>query len=114
MYAHPQYIKIWRTVQLIPLGKVASYAQIADFSGLPRRARLVGKALSFAPKDMKLPWYRVLRSNGQIAFPPDTEQYQIQIGLLQQEDVTVTNHRDNLKLFLGQPDLSELLWKLEY
>jgi len=52
----PQYARIWRTVQLIPLGKVASYGQIADLAGLPGRARLVGKSLGFVPKNMDVPW----------------------------------------------------------
>ena len=114
MSAHPQYVKIWRTVQLIPLGKVASYGQIADFAGLPGRARLVGKSLGFEPKDMQVPWHRVLRFNGQIAFPPGSEQSQKQIGLLQQEYVAVLNNRVNLSLFLWQPDLSEMLCRLKY
>jgi len=114
MSEHPQYAKIWRTVKLIPLGKVASYGQIADLAGLPGRARLVGKSLGFVPKDMEVPWYRVLRSNGQIAFPVGSEQSQKQTGLLQQEDVAVFNNRVKLSLFQWQPDLAEMLWKLEY
>ena len=114
MSEHPQYVKIWRTVQLIPLGRVASYGQIADLAGLPGRARLVGKSLGYVPKDMQVPWYRVLRSNGQIAFPKGSEQSQQQTGLLQQEDVAVFNNRVKLSLFKWQPDLPEMLWKLEY
>jgi methylated-DNA-protein-cysteine methyltransferase-like protein len=114
MSEHPQYAKIWHTVQLIPAGKVASYGQIADLAGLPGRARLVGKSLGFVSKDMQVPWYRVLRSNGQIAFPTGSEQLQTQTGLLQQEDVAVFNNRVNLKHFQWRPDLAEMLWKLEY
>jgi methylated-DNA-protein-cysteine methyltransferase-like protein len=114
MIGHPQYAKIWRTVQLIPLGKVASYGQIADLAGLPGWARLVGKSLGYVPKGMQVPWYRVLRSNGQIAFPAGSEQSQQQTGLLQQDDVTVFNNRVKLSLFQWQPDLAEMLWKLEY
>ncbi len=114
MYEPHQYAKIWRTVQLIPFGKVASYGQISDLAGLPGRARLVGKSLGFVPEDMSVPWYKVLRSNGQIAFPLGSDQSQKQIGLLQQEDIVVLNNRVNLKFFLWHPDLSELLWKLEY
>jgi methylated-DNA-protein-cysteine methyltransferase-like protein len=114
MSGHTQYPKIWRTVQLIPLGKVASYGQIADLAGLPGRARLVGKSLGYVPNDLDVPWYRVLRSNGQIAFPKGSEQSQIQTGLLQQEDVAVFNNRVKLQLFQWQPDLAEMLWKLEY
>jgi methylated-DNA-protein-cysteine methyltransferase-like protein len=114
MSEHPQYAKIWRTVQLIPEGKVASYGQIADLAGLPGRARLVGKSLGFVPKDMHVPWHRVLRATGQIAFPKGSEQSLEQTGILQQEDVAVFNNRVKLSLFKWQPDLAEMLWKLEY
>ena len=114
MPEHPQYAKIWRTVQLIPFGKVASYGQIADLAGLPGRARLVGKSLSVVPKDMQVPWYRVLRCDGQIAFPTGSQQSQTQIGLLQQEDVAIFNNRVKMSLFQWRPDLAEMLWKLEY
>lgn len=109
-----EYTKIWRTVQLIPLGKVASYGQIADLAGLPGRARLVGKSLGCVPKGMHVPWYRVLRSSGQIAFPAGSEQAQKQCAMLQQEDVAVFNNRVKLSLFQWKPDLAEMLWKLEY
>ncbi|MGJ8680435.1 MGMT family protein [Paraglaciecola sp.] len=108
------YIQIWRTVQLIPIGFVSSYGQIADLAGLPGRARLVGKSLGFIPSDMNVPWYRVLRSNGQIAFPLGSESAIVQAGLLQEEEVVVINNRVKMKLFQWQPDLIEILNKLEY
>jgi methylated-DNA-protein-cysteine methyltransferase-like protein len=114
MSEHPQYSKIWHTVQLIPLGRVACYGQIADLAGLPGRARLVGKSLGYVPQNLEVPWYRVLRSNGQIAFPLGSEQSQKQTGLLQQEDVAVFNNRVKLSLFQWQPDLADMLWKLQY
>lgn len=109
-----QYEKIWRTVLAVPAGKVASYGQIADLAGLPGRARLVGKALGYTPATLDVPWYRILRSNGQIAFPPGSEQAKRQTGLLQEENVVVLNNRVRLKEFQWQPDLAELLFKLEY
>ena len=51
MSANQQYENIWRVVQLIPIGKVTSYGQIADLAGLPGRARLVGKCLGFVPAE---------------------------------------------------------------
>jgi methylated-DNA-protein-cysteine methyltransferase-like protein len=109
-----RYQKIWHTVQLIPAGKVSSYGQIADLAGLPGRARLVGRALGFIPKDINVPWHRVLRSNGQIAFPAGSEQALKQTGLLQQENIVVMNKRVKLADFQWQPDLAEMLWKLTY
>ncbi|GAA0855185.1 MGMT family protein [Aliiglaciecola litoralis] len=108
------YHRIWKTVQSVPSGKVASYGQIADLAGLPGRARLVGKALGYVPDNMQVPWYRILRSDGKIAFPAGSEDAVRQIGLLQQEDIVVLNHRVKLAQFQWQPDLAELLFKLEY
>lgn len=106
--------QIWKTVKVIPEGKVASYGQIADLAGLPGRARLVGKALALAPKDMKLPWYRVLRSSGQLAFEKGSKDAERQKGLLQQEEVVVINNRVKLNQFGWQPDLAEMLMVLEF
>ncbi|GGD71661.1 methylated-DNA--protein-cysteine methyltransferase [Lacimicrobium alkaliphilum] len=101
-------------MQQIPSGTVASYGQIADLAGLPGRARLVGKALGRAPKEMKLPWQRVLRSDGQLAFPPGSLSAQTQKGLLQEEGVVVLNNRVRLKDFQWQPGFAELLFELKY
>ncbi len=106
--------QIWQTVAVIPKGKVASYGQIADLAGLPGRARLVGKALGLAPKSMKLPWYRVLRSNGQLAFKKNSQSAEKQKGLLQEEGVVVLNNRVKLAQFGWQPDLAEILSELKY
>lgn len=115
MRAHSDaYVKIWKTALTVPAGKVASYGQIADLAGLPGRARLVGKALGFCPKTLDVPWHRIVRSNGQIAFPKGSEQAMTQTGLLQQEGVAVLNNRVKLREFLWQPDLGDLLFKLEF
>lgn len=108
------YERIWKTVNTIPLGKVSSYGQIADFSGLPGRARLVGKSLGYVPKSMKVNWHRVLRSNGQLAFAKGSDQALLQSGLLQQEGVAVFNNRVNMKLFNWEPDLATMLQAFEY
>ena len=67
------YQKIWRTVQAVPAGKVASYGQIADLAGLPGRARLVGKCLGYVPaegyRQQTVPWFRILRSDGTNRLP---------------------------------------------
>jgi len=106
--------RIWQTVAVIPKGKVASYGQIADLAGLPGRARLVGKALGLAPKEMRLPWFRVLRSNGQLAFSKESPSAQKQKGLLQQEEVVVLNNRVKIANFGWQPDLGEILSQLKF
>ncbi|BDX04975.1 MGMT family protein [Planctobacterium marinum] len=111
---NPVYARIWQTTLQIPAGSVASYGQIADLSGLPGRARLVGKAMGLAPKTMQVPWFRVLRADGKIAFPAGSELAEKQKGQLQEEGVVVLNNRVKLREFQWQPDLSELLFKLSY
>jgi len=101
-------------VKAIPRGKVASYGQIADLAGLPGKARLVGRALGFAPKNLAVPWQRVISSQGKISFPLGSEYFEKQKGLLQTEDVVVLNGRIKLKQFQWQPDLTELLFTLQY
>jgi len=115
---NPHYPQIWQTIQLIPQGKVACYGQIADLAGLPGRARLVGKALGKVPKDgwqnKAVPWFRVINSQGKISFPPGSEYFDKQKQYLQDEQVVVIGSRIKLKDFQWQPDLSEILFSLEF
>lgn len=106
--------RIWQTVLVIPKGKVAAYGQIADLAGLPGRARYVGKAMGQAPQSLQVPWHRVLRSSGQLAFDAGSQHSRLQTKLLQEEGVVVLNHRVNLNVFGWQPDLGELLAKLSF
>jgi len=101
--------KIYKTVALIPKGRVASYGQIADLAGLPGRARLVGKALRDTPQELALPWFRVLRSSGHLAFDVQSEAAEKQKGLLMEEGVVVLRNRVNLDKFAWKPELGELL-----
>lgn len=94
---------IWTTIGAIPRGKVASYGQVAELAGLPGRARLVGRVLRELPEHSALPWHRVLRSNGQIAFAADSSQCHEQITRLQAEGVTVTNGKVRMREFGWQP-----------
>ncbi|TVO75198.1 MGMT family protein [Sedimenticola selenatireducens] len=110
---HP-HERIWRTVLVVPEGRVASYGQIADLAGLPGRARMVGKVLGLAPDELNVPWYRILRSDGRIAFPAGSESAERQKQRLQEEDVVVLRNRVKLAEFGWKPDLAELLMKLEF
>jgi methylated-DNA-protein-cysteine methyltransferase-like protein len=91
--------KIWLVVLAIPLGKVASYGQVAAMAGLGRQARYIGRALGKLSEGHSVPWYRVIRSNGQIAFAPGSETYQEQVSRLQEEGVDVVNGRVSMSRF---------------
>ena len=114
---NPHYEKIWKVIQLIPEGKVASYGQVADLAGLPGRARLAGKCLSYVPKEgfngKSVPWFRVLRSSGQIAFELGSSSFEEQRALLMDEGVMVKGRRISIKQYGWKPDLGEILFLLE-
>ena len=95
--------KIWQVVAAIPQGKGASYGQVAAMAGLGRQARFVGRALGKLPAGHSIPWYRVIRSNGQIAFPEGTETCQLQTEKLRLEGVEVYKGKVKMKDFQWQP-----------
>jgi methylated-DNA-protein-cysteine methyltransferase-like protein len=111
--AKHHYQRIWQTVKQIPAGKVASYGQIADLAGLPGRARLVGKALGYAPTELAVPWYRVLRSDRSLAFPQGSATAEEQRQHLLAEGVLIKQNRVS-KNDIWQPELAELLFNLQY
>lgn len=97
-------------IAAIPSGTVLSYGEVARRAGLPRRARMVAQALRAAPDALGLPWHRVLRSDGRIAFTPDSAAFREQRRRLRAEGVEVT---DNGKVRITAPPatLDELLWR---
>ena len=52
--------RIYETVKLIPYGTVATYGQVAAYSGNPRWARVVGYALHAKPDPENNRCYRVV------------------------------------------------------
>lgn len=106
--------QVWYTITCIPEGNVASYGQIADLAGLPGRARFVGTCLKQTPKEKVLPWHRVLRSSGELAFPKGSEQAQEQMERLREEGVAVNNNRVKMAQFQWVPDMATLLGTLKF
>ena len=83
---------ILAAIRAVPRGQVAGYGTIAKRAGLPGRARLVARILS-ENDDRRLPWHRILRSDGRIAFPPDSPGFAEQSQRLRVEGVDVRNGR---------------------
>lgn len=106
----PEHAAIRRTIAQIPRGRVASYGEIALRAGLPRRARLVGRVLREAGAAAKLPWQRVLRSDGRIAFASGSRAFREQRARLLEEGVVVHKGRVNLQRFGWQRDVDAQLW----
>lgn len=104
------HARIFAAIAAIPRGRVASYGAIAARAGLPGRARLVGRALGEVPDGMELPWFRVLRSSGQIAFPAGSRGFREQSRRLKAEGVEVRNGRVPMSAFGLDADLDRALW----
>jgi methylated-DNA-protein-cysteine methyltransferase-like protein len=56
--------KVYDIAAKIPLGKVATYGQIAILAGSPRAARAVGMAMRTNKDTTRIPCHRVVASNG--------------------------------------------------
>lgn len=103
--------RILATIRDIPRGSVASYGQIAELAGIPRGARQVGYVLRRLPEGEGVPWHRVVRSSGHIAFDTNSPQFREQADRLMLEDVSVIGGRVDMRQYRWQPELDELLWK---
>jgi len=90
---NPALQAIWHVVCAIPRGHAATYGTVARAAGLPGRARQAGFALRVAPKELNLPWHRVVGAGGRIAFPQTTRQHKEQARRLRAEGVRVKNGR---------------------
>lgn len=95
--------RIWQVVLAIPPGRVASYGQVADMAGLGRQARFVGRALGKLPAGHSVPWYRVIRTTGQLAFPAGSETFNRQQQLLEAEGVEVLRGRVSMRRYRWLP-----------
>jgi methylated-DNA-protein-cysteine methyltransferase related protein len=84
---------IWQMVCAIPRGRASTYGAVARAAGLPGRARLTGYALRNAPREMNLPWHRVVGAGGRIVFPSGTRGHREQTRRLRAEGVAVTAGR---------------------
>ncbi|SIR23674.1 methylated-DNA-protein-cysteine methyltransferase related protein [Shewanella morhuae] len=106
--------KIWHIVAMIPQGNVSSYGKIADYAGLPGRARYVSKALKLAPEHLSLPWHRVLNSQGKISFEKNSHAFQQQMELLRMDGVIVNCGKISLSEYEWRPDLVTLVMAMPF
>lgn len=85
---------VYRLVEQIPRGRVATYGQLAVLLGYPRAARAVGYAMKHCPSG--LPWHRVVNAQGGISLRGNVASMVTQRVLLEQEGVTVRGGRTRL------------------
>jgi methylated-DNA-protein-cysteine methyltransferase-like protein len=85
---------VYRLVEEIPRGRVATYGQLAAILGWPRAARAVGYAMRHCPP--ALPWQRVVNASGGISLRANVGSMMTQRLLLEQEGVPVRRGRIRL------------------
>ncbi|KAF1688803.1 MGMT family protein [Pseudoxanthomonas koreensis] len=99
--------RILAAVRAIPPGQVAGYGEVARRAGLPGRARLAARGLA-GDGDPALPWHRVLRADGRIAFPEGAPEWREQCRRLRAEGVHV--ERGRVKRDRSVEDLDAAVW----
>ena len=106
-----QWVKsVWQVVEGIPRGHVLTYGEVARLAGMSRAARRVSQALRRAPREMDLPWHRVINSQGKISFPEDSSGYRQQKELLEEEGVVFLKGKIDLDRFGYRGALDHLVW----
>lgn len=99
--------RILAAIRAVPRGQVAGYGHIARRAGLPGRARLVARILA-GNEDPGLPWHRILRSDGRIAFPEGSRGWREQSQRLRAEGVRVENGR--VRMPGADDSLDAMIW----
>ena len=80
-------LRILDVLMALGEGEVTTYGDVADVSGYPKQARLVGRIL--ATTDVDVPWWRVVNAQGRIV----SSHVDTQRDLLRAEGVTVDADR---------------------
>ncbi len=91
--------QVWQIVNAIPRGRVCTYGQVANLAGMPQQSRLVGRILARLPKGTRLPWHRVINSQGKISNPNPARQKE----RLEKEGVVFLKGRVDLKIYRWNP-----------
>jgi methylated-DNA-protein-cysteine methyltransferase-like protein len=88
------YRAIYAVVRRIPVGRVATYGQVAELAGIPGGGRVAGAALKVSSRAGPLPWQRVIGkagpNRGRIAIH-DPVGAAVQRQLLGQEGVEIND-----------------------
>jgi len=90
---------VYLALAQIPKGKVITYGNLAKLAGMPNGARLAGRLMCGLPEGSKLPWHRVVNSQGKLSMPVDSDGYREQKRRLIKEGVEFVNEKIKLKIY---------------
>jgi len=64
MHGTPIQEQVWRALRDIPVGRTASYSEIAERIGAPKEAKAIAEACAANAIAVAIPCHRVVRKNG--------------------------------------------------
>lgn len=88
--------RIYEAVKQIPLGKVATYSQVAEMAGNKKMCRAVGNALHKNSDPDNIPCYRVVNAKGELAGAFAFGGLDVQATLLRADGIEVINNKVDL------------------
>lgn len=91
---------LYRLLQTIPRGKVATYGQLAEKLGNKKFARVVGNLLHKNPDGNTFPCYKVVNSKGELSKSYSFGGIEEQKRRLESDGIEVVNYKVDLKKFL--------------
>lgn len=94
--------EVYNIVKKIPVGKVATYGQIAKIMGQPRKSKMVGWALHSNPTPGVIPCHRVVNRKGELSGSFAFGGADVQKQLLEGEGINFSGQ--------GIIDLQQYLW----
>ena len=101
------YPRIYDVVKQIPVGKVATYGQVAELAGLIGKPRVVGYALYRVVTDTDIPWHRVINAKGEVSRSALRDgNDDLQQLLLEEEGITFVRGKIDLRQYRWRPDFT--------
>lgn len=83
--------RLYLALASVPSGSIIAYGELAIATGLPGRARWVGRILSLLPSDTQLPWHRVVNAQKRISFPANSDRFLEQSARLRSEGLIIND-----------------------
>ncbi len=85
--------KVYAQLRRVPRGRVTTYADLAAAAGSPKAVRAVGSAMKHNPNAPRVPYHRVVLSDGRTGNYSGTGGVKGKTRLLKKEGVRVKNRR---------------------
>ena len=82
-------LKVWKYLKTIPKGNLKTYKEVAIGIKSPKSARAVANACGKNPYAPKIPWHRVIRSDGRLGGYSGKGGIKTKLRLLRSENVDI-------------------------